>query len=345
MHVARGLRQRHDQGQEAKTEKPDEVKCDFEKQQGEYAHFLKSEVKESLTEKRSEQSMRLMAEMKEQLEKSADRITTIEQANKGPVDKQMEVTVVAIEGLQVKDGMKETFATKMAERIMAGVGGEVAKEVLNLEEIKVEQAWFGEKGLKANTNDDTEFNRTLYLAFEHPLPALAVLAAIAPSKEGVKVIKYVTSGGDGKGSTAQNAIKGWIETDSDRFKQPNVVRTEVSGEKFNILYIAAPISHCMKSMITDTKISETKPGVPIHMESILDANFRAPIPTIKTSVGGGAGGAGGDEGRADAGMKRKAEAHSSEQRRDSQEGGGGSGSGVRFATQKSGGFSEQRTRR
>ena len=127
--------------------------------------------------------MRLMAEMKEQLEKSADRITTIEQANKGPVDKQMEVTVVAIEGLQVKDGMKETFATKMAERIMAGVGGEVAKEVLNLEEIKVEQAWFGEKGLKANTNDDTEFNRTLYLAFEHPLPALAVLAAIAPSKE------------------------------------------------------------------------------------------------------------------------------------------------------------------
>ena len=85
----------------------------------------------------------MMAEMKEQLKESADRITSIEQANKGPIDKQMEVTVVAIEGLQVKDGMEETFATKMVERIMAGVGGEVAKEVLNLEEIKVEQAWFG----------------------------------------------------------------------------------------------------------------------------------------------------------------------------------------------------------
>ena len=35
--------------------------------------------------------MRLMAEMKEQLKESADRITSIEQANKGPVDKHMEV--------------------------------------------------------------------------------------------------------------------------------------------------------------------------------------------------------------------------------------------------------------
>ena len=35
--------------------------------------------------------MRLMAEMKEQLKESADRITSIEQANQGPVDKHMEV--------------------------------------------------------------------------------------------------------------------------------------------------------------------------------------------------------------------------------------------------------------
>ena len=73
------------------TEKQDEAKCECEEQQGEYAYFSKSEVKESLTEKRYEQQMRLMAEMKEQLKESADRITSIEQANKGPVDKHMEV--------------------------------------------------------------------------------------------------------------------------------------------------------------------------------------------------------------------------------------------------------------
>ena len=74
-----------------KTEKQDEAKCECEEPQGEYAYFSKSEVKESLTEKRYEQQMRLMAEMKEQLKESADRITSIEQANKVSVDKHMEV--------------------------------------------------------------------------------------------------------------------------------------------------------------------------------------------------------------------------------------------------------------
>ena len=35
-----------------KTEKQDEAKCECEEPQGEYAYFSKSEVKESLTEKR-----------------------------------------------------------------------------------------------------------------------------------------------------------------------------------------------------------------------------------------------------------------------------------------------------
>ena len=56
----------------------------------------------------------------------------------------------------------------------------------------------GEEGLRANTNDDKEFCRILYIAFVEALPALAVLAALAPSKEGVKVIKFVTTGEDGK---------------------------------------------------------------------------------------------------------------------------------------------------
>ena len=91
-------------------------------------------MKDALTERRSEQQLLLMADLKDQLKKSTDRIASTEKANMEPVDLHMEVTILAFDGLQAVDGKEEMFASKMAERIMAGIGGDGAKEVLKMKE-------------------------------------------------------------------------------------------------------------------------------------------------------------------------------------------------------------------
>ena len=158
--------------------------------------------------------------------------------------------------------------------------------------------------------------RTLHLAFKEATPALAVLAALAPGKEGVKIVKYVAKGQDGAKIThAHTLLKGWIETDAVRLEHSKKLHTETSGDKFHIIYTPATASYCMKSMFSDMKMAGTAQGNAIFIEALHDPLFRPPIPTIGSRAG--------EEAKAGEGSKRKQEEGEEprrEQRENKQEG-------------------------